>query len=212
MKLLLIGAPGAGKGVQGDFLLTRLGVVRISTGDMLREQQALDTPLGREIKSHMGAGALVPDELIIKMLQERLTHRDCAQGYILDGFPRTVAQAEALTQSEILPDYVVILDVPSEIIIQRICGRLTHLASGRVYHEVFNPPLNPGCDDMTGEPLVRRDDDNELAVSRRLEVFASQTAPVIEYYKSLDSVPILSVDGDRAPELVHQEIMGLIEG
>ena len=212
MKLLLIGAPGSGKGVQGDLLLNKLGIVRISTGDMLREQQQHDTPLGHEIKSFMKAGALVPDELIIRMLQERLAQDDCKNGYILDGFPRTVVQAEALTASSILPDYIVVLEVPAEVIIRRICGRLTHPASGRVYHEEFNPPIKPWCDDQTGEPLVRREDDNEDAVSRRLDVFSAQTAPVIGYYENLGAVPIIKLDGDRKSELVHKEIMSAIGG
>jgi adenylate kinase len=212
MIILLIGAPGSGKGVQGQALIDHLGLLRISTGDMLREQIDKKTALGVQAKKYMDEGMLVPDDLIVKLLQVRISAPDCERGFILDGFPRTESQAQALTDQGLLPDHIIFLDVPQEAIIQRICGRLTHVSSGRVYHEVFNPPKIAGLDDVTGEPLERRGDDNEVSVRQRLAVFEEQTQPVIEYYKSYDQVSIHHIEGNRSPLNVSGAVLEAIEG
>jgi adenylate kinase len=212
MIILLIGAPGSGKGVQGQALIDHLGLLRISTGDMLREQIDKKTALGVQAKKYMDEGMLVPDDLIVKLLQVRISEPDCERGFILDGFPRTESQAQALTDQGLLPDHIIFLDVPQEVIIQRICGRLTHVSSGRVYHEVFNPPKIAGLDDVTGEPLERRGDDNEVSVRQRLAVFEEQTQPVIDYYKSYDQVSMHHIEGNRPPLNVSEAVLEAIEG
>ncbi|WJF89675.1 adenylate kinase [Paraburkholderia bonniea] len=182
MRLILLGAPGAGKGTQANFIKTEFGIPQISTGDMLRAAVKAGSPLGVEAKRYMDAGELVPDELIIGLVKERLLAPDCANGYLFDGFPRTLPQAEAMKQAGVAIDYVVEIDVPFDEIIVRMSGRRVHAASGRTYHDRFNPPKHAGHDDLTGEPLIQRDDDKEETVRKRLDVYVAQTRPLIDYY------------------------------
>jgi adenylate kinase len=183
MRLILLGPPGAGKGTQAAFLCAHYGIAQISTGDMLRAAVKAGTPLGLAAKKVMDAGQLVSDEIVVGLVKERLGQPDCARGYLLDGFPRTLAQAEALRAERIAVDYVLEIDVPAEEIVVRMSGRRVHPASGRTYHVRFNPPKIEGRDDLTGEPLVQRDDDREETVRRRLEVYQAQTRPVVEFYQ-----------------------------
>ena len=182
MRMILLGPPGAGKGTQATYLTKHFGIPQISTGDMLRAAVKAGTPLGLAAKKVMDAGSLVSDDIIIGLVKERLTRPDCAIGYLFDGFPRTIAQAEALRDAGVAIDYVLEIDVPPEDIIARMSGRRAHLASGRTYHVKFNPPKVEGRDDVTGELLVQRDDDREETVRKRLEVYLSQTRPLEEFY------------------------------
>ena len=182
MKLILLGAPGAGKGTQAAFICRQYGIPQISTGDMLRAAVKAGTPLGQQAKAVMEAGQLVSDDLIINLVKERIARPDCAAGFLFDGFPRTIAQAEALKQAGVKLDYVLEIDVPFEAIVERMSGRRSHPASGRTYHVKFNPPKEPGKDDVTGEPLVQRDDDREETVKKRLDVYSQQTRPLVDYY------------------------------
>lgn len=182
MRLILLGAPGAGKGTQAAFLKERFGIPQISTGDMLRAAVKAGTPLGIEAKKVMDAGGLVSDDIIIGLVKDRLLDADCAKGYLFDGFPRTIPQADAMKQAGVAIDYVVEVDVPEEEIIERMSGRRVHLSSGRTYHTRFNPPKTENIDDVTGEPLVQRDDDKEETVRKRLAVYRDQTRPLIDYY------------------------------
>jgi len=182
MKLILLGPPGAGKGTQATFLTAHFGIPQISTGDMLRAAVKAGTPLGLAAKKVMDSGALVSDDIIIGLVKERLKQPDCAKGYLFDGFPRTIPQAEAMRDAQVAIDYVLEIDVPAEEIILRMSGRRAHLASGRTYHVKFNPPKVEGKDDVTGEPLVQRDDDREETVRKRLEVYQAQTRPLVEFY------------------------------
>jgi adenylate kinase len=182
LRLILLGAPGAGKGTQAGFITQRYGIPQISTGDMLRAAVKAGTPLGLEAKKIMDAGGLVPDEVIIGLVRDRIGQPDCANGFLFDGFPRTIPQAEAMKQAGVAIDYVVEVDVDDAEIIRRMSGRRVHLASGRTYHVVFNPPRVPGKDDATGEDLVQRDDDREETVRKRLAVYHSQTKPLVDYY------------------------------
>ena len=182
MRLILLGAPGAGKGTQANFIKEKFNIPQISTGDMLRAAVKAGTPLGLEAKRYMDAGELVTDGLIINLVKERLRAPDCANGYLFDGFPRTLPQAEAMKQASVAIDYVLEIDVPFDEIIVRMSGRRTHPASGRTYHVKFNPPKVEGIDDVTGEPLIQREDDKEETVKKRLDVYVAQTRPLIEYY------------------------------
>lgn len=182
MRLILLGAPGAGKGTQAAFICQKYGIPQISTGDMLRAAVKAGTPLGLAAKRVMDSGALVGDDIIIGLVKERLTQPDCARGFLFDGFPRTIPQAEAMREAGVKLDYVLEIDVPFEAIIERMSGRRSHAASGRSYHIKFNPPKVAGVDDVTGEPLIQRDDDKEDTVKKRLEVYASQTRPLVDYY------------------------------
>jgi adenylate kinase len=182
MRLILLGPPGAGKGTQANFIREKYGIPQISTGDMLRAAVKAGTPLGLEAKKVMDAGHLVSDDLIIGVVAERLKGPDCKGGYLFDGFPRTIPQAETLRQAGVPLDYVLEIDVPDEEIIERLSGRRTHPASGRSYHLKFHPPKVEGKDDVTGEPLIQRDDDREETVRNRLEVYRRQTSPLIGYY------------------------------
>jgi len=182
MRLILLGPPGAGKGTQAAFIRETFAIPQISTGDMLRAARAAKTPLGIEAGKIMDAGRLVSDEIILGLVRERLKAPDCARGYLFDGFPRTIPQAQALKSGGIALDYVLEIDVPDEEVISRMSGRRVHLASGRTYHVRFNPPRVAGKDDPTGEPLVQRDDDREETVRHRLEVYRSQTRPLVDYY------------------------------
>ena len=182
MRMILLGPPGAGKGTQATFLTKHFGIPQISTGDMLRAAVKAGTPLGLAAKKVMDSGALVSDDIIIGLVKERLKQADCAKGYLFDGFPRTIPQAEAMRDAGVALDYVLEIDVPAEEIIVRMSGRRAHLASGRTYHVKFNPPKVEGKDDVTGEPLVQRDDDREETVRKRLEVYQAQTRPLVDFY------------------------------
>ncbi len=182
MRLILLGPPGAGKGTQAAFIKEKFGIPQISTGDMLRAAVKAGTPLGVEAKKHMDSGGLVPDDVIIGLVQERIKQPDCAKGFLFDGFPRTIPQAEAMKTAGVMLDHVIEIDVEDAEIIKRMSGRRVHLASGRTYHVVFNPPKVAGKDDATGEDLVQRADDNEDVVRKRLEVYHSQTRPLVDYY------------------------------
>jgi len=184
MRLILLGPPGAGKGTQAAKLASRLGIPQISTGDMLRAAVKAGTPLGRSAKAIMDAGQLVSDAIILDLVRERLAQPDCAKGYLFDGFPRTIGQATAMKSASIVVDLVLQIMVPDADIIERMSGRRVHLASGRSYHTRNNPPKVPGRDDVTGEPLVQRDDDKEQIVRERLAVYHAQTRPLVEYYSS----------------------------
>ncbi|MBM3395463.1 MAG: adenylate kinase [Betaproteobacteria bacterium] len=182
MRLILLGAPGAGKGTQAAHITQKYGIPQISTGDMLRAALKAGTPLGLEAKKFMDAGALVPDEVIIGLVKDRITQGDCAKGFLFDGFPRTIPQAEAMKLAGVALDYVVEVAVDDAEIIRRLSGRRVHVGSGRTYHVTFNPPKIAGQDDVTGEPLIQRDDDKEDTIRKRLEVYHSQTKPLVEYY------------------------------
>lgn len=184
MRILLLGMPGAGKGTQAQFLIQKYGIPQISTGDMLRAAVQADTPLGREAKQYMDRGALVPDHVVISLVQERVQRPDCARGFIIDGFPRTLPQAEALRKAGIAIDFVLEIDVNDDEIVRRLSGRRVHPGSGRSYHVEFNPPKVAGKDDVTGEPLIQRPDDNEATVTRRIATYHAQTEPLVEYYRS----------------------------
>ena len=182
MRLILLGPPGAGKGTQAARLREKFGIPQISTGDMLRAAVKAGTPLGLAAKKVMDAGQLVSDDIIIGLVKERLKEPDCGRGYLFDGFPRTIPQAEAMKAASVGIDYVLEIDVPADDIVLRMSGRRAHLASGRTYHVKFNPPKVEGKDDVTGEPLVQREDDREETVKKRLEVYQAQTRPLVEFY------------------------------
>ena len=182
MRLILLGAPGAGKGTQATFICQKYGIPQISTGDMLRAAVKAGTPLGLEAKAVMESGGLVSDTLIINLVKERITQADCANGFLFDGFPRTLPQADAMKAAGVNLDYVLEIDVPFDAIIERMSGRRSHPASGRTYHVKFNPPKVDGKDDVTGEPLVQRPDDQEETVKKRLDVYSAQTRPLVAYY------------------------------
>jgi len=183
MRLILLGAPGAGKGTQAAFIKERFGIPQISTGDMLRAAVKAGTPLGLQAKKVMDSGALVSDDIILGLVKERIAQPDCAAGFLFDGFPRTIVQADALKAAGVKLDYVLEIDVPDSAIVERMSGRRVHVASGRTYHDRFNPPRVAGVDDVTGEPLIQRVDDQEETVKKRLAVYAEQTRPLVEYYQ-----------------------------
>jgi adenylate kinase len=182
MRLILLGAPGAGKGTQATFICQKYSIPQISTGDMLRAAVKAGTPLGVQAKNVMDAGGLVSDDLIINLVKERITQADCAKGFLFDGFPRTIPQADAMKAAGVKIDYVLEIDVPFEAIIERMSGRRSHAASGRTYHVKYNPPKTSGVDDVTDEPLIQREDDKEETVRKRLEVYSAQTRPLVDYY------------------------------
>jgi adenylate kinase len=204
MRLILLGPPGAGKGTQANFIRQEFGIPQISTGDMLRAAIKAGTPLGKEAKKLMDAGQLVPDDTIIGVVKERLKKADCKAGYLFDGFPRTIPQAEALQSAGVPVDYVLEIDVPDAEIISRISGRRVHPASGRSYHVRFNPPKVADRDDATGEPLVLRDDDHEDTVRKRLEVYRAQTRPLVDYYKGLAGTKYRRISGLGSVDEVTQ--------
>jgi adenylate kinase len=182
MRLILLGAPGAGKGTQAAFLCQKFGIPQISTGDMLRAAVKAGTDLGLAAKKIMDAGGLVSDDIIIGLVKDRITHADCANGFLFDGFPRTIPQAEAMKLAGVKIDFVLEIDVPDSSIIERMSGRRVHVASGRTYHVTFNPPKVAGKDDATGEDLIQREDDKEETVRKRLDVYHQQTRPLVDYY------------------------------
>jgi adenylate kinase len=184
MRLILLGAPGAGKGTQATQICQKYGIPQISTGDMLRAAVKAGTPLGVAAKKVMDSGALVSDDIIIGLVKERIAQPDCAKGFLFDGFPRTIPQAEAMKSAGVKLDVVLEIDVPDEAIIERMSGRRAHLPSGRTYHIKFNPPKVAGKDDVTGEDLVQREDDKEATVRKRLEVYQAQTRPLVDYYSA----------------------------
>lgn len=206
MRLILLGGPGAGKGTQANYIKERYGIPQISTGDMLRAAVKAGTPLGLEAKKVMDAGQLVSDDIIIGLVKDRIKEPDCAKGFLFDGFPRTIPQAEAMKAAGVDIDYVVEIDVDDAEIIKRMSGRRVHLASGRTYHVVFNPPKVAGKDDVTGEDLIQRDDDQEETVRKRLEVYHAQTEPLVDYYSKWAAA------GDkRAPKYVKIPGVGSVE-
>ncbi|MDX9813173.1 MAG: adenylate kinase [Sulfurimonadaceae bacterium] len=209
MKLILLGAPGAGKGTQAQFLTSRYNIPQISTGDMLRAAVKAGSELGIKAKTAMDAGQLVSDDIIIGLVKERIAQDDCKNGYLLDGFPRTIAQADALASVGVSIDAVVEIDVSDDEIVKRMSGRRAHLASGRTYHILYNPPKVDGKDDISGEDLVQRDDDKEEVVLDRLKVYHSQTAPLITYYKSRASTNLkyIEVDGTKSIDEVQATII-----
>ena len=204
MRLILLGAPGAGKGTQAQFICEKFGIPQISTGDMLRAAVKAGTPLGIAAKKIMDAGGLVSDEIIIGLVKDRLTQPDCHKGYLFDGFPRTIPQAQAMRDAAVPIDYVLEIDVPFDAIIERMSGRRVHPASGRSYHIKFNPPKVDGKDDVTGEPLIQRDDDQEATVKKRLQVYTDQTRPLVDYYSKWAGEPASA--GVKAP--AYRKVLG----
>ncbi len=187
MRIILLGAPGAGKGTQAKFIMGSYAIPQISTGDMLRAAVKAESPLGLQVKDIMAAGALVPDELIIGLVKERIAQDDCKNGFLFDGFPRTIPQAEALFAAGVEIDHVLEISVDDEEIVQRLSGRRVHPDSGRIYHIAHNPPKEPGIDDVTGEPLIQREDDKEQTIRKRLAVYHEQTEPLVSYYQQLSA-------------------------
>ena len=206
MRLILLGGPGAGKGTQANYIKERYQIPQISTGDMLRAAVKAGTELGKKAKEYMDSGGLVPDDVIIGLVKERIQEPDCQKGFLFDGFPRTIPQADAMKEAGVPIDAVVDIEVPDAEIIKRMSGRRAHLPSGRTYHIVFNPPKVEGKDDVTGEPLVQRDDDKEETVRKRLEVYHEQTEPLIDYYKNWEST------GEAAaPKYIRIEGVGKVD-
>ena len=214
MKIVLLGPPGAGKGTQAEIICKNLSIPHISTGDMLREAIANETDTGKQAKEIMDAGNLVPDEIIINLVKERINEADCKNGYLFDGFPRTIPQADSLEAQEIFLDVVLELTLDDKQIINRMSGRRIHQSSGRSYHLEFNPPKNDGFDDITGEPLMQRDDDKPETVKNRLEVYWEQTNPLIVYYRSKSvqtDLKYIEIDGSRAMDEVNSLIKIALE-
>ena len=215
MRIILLGAPGAGKGTQAQFITEKYGIPQISTGDMLRAAVKAGTPLGLAAKEVMDAGGLVSDDIIIGLVQQRIQEPDCKKGFLLDGFPRTIPQAEALVENGIVIDCVVEIYVDDEEIVNRLCGRRVHPGSGRVYHLVFNPPREEGVDDVTGESLIQRDDDKEQTIRERLKVYHSQTKPLISFYKGLseqdNGLTFSMVEGAGTMDEIKSSIFAALE-
>ena len=212
MKIILIGAPGAGKGTQASFLKEKYKIPQISTGDMLRAALKDKTDLGLRAEGFMNKGLLVPDNLIIDLVKQRINEDDCKNGFLLDGFPRTIPQAQAMIDSKISIEYVIEVAVPDNEIINRLTGRRIHLASGRIYHITHNPPKKDGMDDVTGEPLIIRDDDNESTIIKRLKTYHEQTEPLVNFYSDLakkdssNSLNFIPIDGVDKPDNINSKI------
>ena len=209
MKIILLGAPGAGKGTQAQFIMNKFGIPQISTGDMFRTAIKAGTELGKQAKALMDEGKLVPDELTVALVKDRIAQPDCANGFLLDGFPRTIPQADALKDSGVKIDFVLEFDVPDEVIVERMSGRRVHQASGRSYHIVYNPPKVEGKDDVTGEDLIIRADDKPETVLDRLAVYHKQTSPLIDYYQAeakAGNTQYFRLDGTQKVEEVSQEL------
>ncbi len=216
MRLILLGAPGAGKGTQATFICSKFGIPQISTGDMLRAAVKAGTPLGLAAKAVMDSGALVSDDIIIGLVKERIAQPDCAKGFLFDGFPRTIPQADAMKSAGVKLDAVLEIDVPDAAIIERLSGRRVHPGSGRTYHVKFNPPKVADRDDVTGEALIQRDDDREETVRKRLQVYQDQTRPLVEYYAtwsrtgSADAPRCVRVDGSGGVDQITQRVMAAL--
>lgn len=206
MRIILLGAPGAGKGTQAQFIMEDFGIPQISTGDMLRAAIKAGTALGQKVKAVMDAGALVSDEIIIALVKERIQQPDCAGGFLFDGFPRTIPQAEALRDAGVAIDHVVEIAVADEAIVKRMAGRRVHPGSGRTYHLVYNPPKEDGRDDLTGESLVQREDDQEDTVRRRLAVYHEQTAPLVDFYRADDQARYVRIAGEGTVEAIRNQV------
>jgi adenylate kinase len=214
MRIILLGPPGAGKGTQAQFICRHFGIPQISTGDMLRSAVSAGTELGKRVKSVMDSGALVSDEIIIELVRERIAQPDCANGFLFDGFPRTIPQAEALDVAGVTIDRVVEIVVPDEEIVKRMSGRRVHAASGRVYHVTFNPPRVEGKDDVTGEPLMQRDDDREETVRDRLAVYHRQTHPLVEFYRgraAQSALRFAKVDGLGEVKQIEERVLRALQ-
>ena len=216
MRIILLGSPGAGKGTQASTISKHYGIPQISTGDMLRAAVKAGTPLGLKAKSIMESGALVPDDLIIALVNERINENDCKNGFLLDGFPRTIPQAIAIDEAGIAIDHVIEINVDDEVIVKRMAGRRVHPGSGRIYHTEYNAPKVTDQDDETGEPLIQRDDDKEETVRKRLEVYRDQTAPLIDYYQTQSEkhpgLQYARVDGELPVEQVSKKVFALLDG
>lgn len=214
MRIILLGPPGAGKGTQAAFITEKFGIPQISTGDMLRAAVKNATPLGLEAKKFMDAGELVTDDLILRLVQERIKEDDCAKGFLFDGFPRTTAQAEGLEEAGVAIDDVVEIRVPEDIIVERLSGRRVHPGSGRSYHVKFNPPKVSGQDDVTGEPLIQRDDDKEDVIRNRLRVYREQTQPLVDYYRAAaerSSLDYSLVEGVGSVDEIRDRVLTALE-
>jgi len=215
VKLILLGAPGVGKGTQAQFIMEKYGIPQISTGDMLREAIRDGTELGKQVKAVMDSGGLVTDEIIIDLVKTRIRKKDCENGFLFDGFPRTIPQAQALEAQGIEIDSVIEIIVPDEEILSRLSGRRVHEASGRVYHITHSPPKTEGVDDLTGDPLIQRDDDLEETIKERLSVYREQTEPLVEFYKqkSLDSnLNYHAIDGQGSTEQISGLVLAMLDG
>ena len=214
MRIILLGAPGVGKGTQAKFICNRFAIPQISTGDMLRESVRDGNSLGRKVKKVMDQGALVTDDIIIDLVKDRIKKNDCEKGYLFDGFPRTIPQAEALAQENIQIDSVIEIKVEDDQIIARLAGRRVHQGSGRIYHITNNPPKRKNLDDVTGEPLIQRDDDKEGTIKQRLEVYRNQTEPLVNFYQKKHKEGVLSyrsIDGNKMYEKLSAEILNYLE-
>ena len=214
MRIILLGAPGVGKGTQAKFICNRFAIPQISTGDMLRESIRDGSSLGRKVKKVMDQGALVTDDIIIDLVKDRIKKNDCEKGYLFDGFPRTIPQAEALAQQNIQIDSVIEIKVEDDQIIARLAGRRVHQSSGRIYHITNNPPKRKNLDDVTGEPLIQRDDDKEGTIKQRLEVYRNQTEPLVNFYQKLRKEGVISyrsIDGNKMYEKLSAEILNYLE-
>lgn len=214
MRIILLGAPGAGKGTQAQFITEKFGIPQISTGDMLRAAVKAGTELGQQVEAVMASGGLVTDDIIIALVKERIAEDDCSRGFLFDGFPRTIPQAQALVDADVGIDVVLEMAVDDEEIVRRLSGRRVHPDSGRVYHVEFNPPQEEGLDDKTGEPLVQRDDDKEETVRKRLSVYHEQTEPLVDFYKKQaeDGAPVkvVSVNGVAPVDQIREEILQVL--
>jgi adenylate kinase len=216
MRIILLGSPGAGKGTQAQFLCEHFAIPQISTGDMLRAAVAKGSELGQQVHAIMTSGALVPDEVIIRLVKQRIAEADCASGFLLDGFPRTLPQAQALKDAGVELDYVIEIRVDDEILIKRLSGRRVHPASGRVYHVDYHPPIVADCDDVTGEPLIQREDDLAATVRHRLEVYHQQTSVLLAHYANLAAEDatvkprFAMVDGSQAVDKVRQQLIDIL--
>lgn len=213
MRLILLGAPGAGKGTQAGFITTKYGIPQISTGDMLRAAVKAGTELGKQAKAVMDAGGLVSDDIIIGLVKERITEADCANGFLFDGFPRTIPQAEAMVDAGVSIDHVVEIAVDDEEIVSRLSGRRVHPGSGRIYHVIHNPPKAEGVDDETGEALVQRDDDKEETIRKRLEVYHDQTSPLVAFYQHMrgaNAPQYHRIDGVGSMEAIRDQVFNAL--
>ena len=214
MRIILLGAPGAGKGTQAQYICEQYGIPQISTGDMLRAAVKAQSELGKKVEKVMASGGLVTDEIIIALVKARIEEEDCKDGFLFDGFPRTIPQASALLESNILIDVVLEIDVQDDEIVKRLSGRRVHLDSGRVYHTIYNPPKNEGFDDVSGEELIQREDDQEETVRNRLKVYHQQTKPLVEYYtqlSSLDSnIRVIKINGLAKVDSIREEIFKML--